>query len=401
MKNKELHSEFTFQIEPKHYFKHNYLTYCNDVLVSMLKYADEEKMASVSIDLGNGENIEFEQDEKWQEWLITHGHREEMYEVYYRHTFFSLVADFCSYMLESINCAAKMKVAVSYALLRKPLKDTLGYIEWLRVDRNGMLDLLASGKPEDLVITKEKALEHTSLIEGNCKMSSFFDFRYNKASETSLEHIWNNANHLITTKYKLSKTEPGNLNFVFADEAILRSFSDYYYITVPAIMSYAVNLICEMFEEFAPLNKYTVLMNKLNRTLRSFEMLETISFDDAKKLYSSGNVPIVCPRCGLKMKMTDISWEKFCELSEANRRMFISDYQILFEAAINDGLKIQNRELYQVDRLISLGLLQNQNRLGGNVWLDFVDDPEKQNDIIVTSFGKTFYHNSPAALKRN
>ena len=96
-----------------------------------------------------------------------------------------------------------------------------------------------------------------------------------------------------------------------------------------------------------------------------------------------------------------ISWEKFCELSEANRRMFISDYQILFEAAINDGLKIQNRELYQVDRLISLGLLQNQNRLGGNVWLDFVDDPEKQNDIIVTSFGKTFYHNSPAALKRN
>lgn len=113
MKNKEFHSEFTFQIEPKHYFKHNYLTYCNDVLVSMLKYADEEKMASVSIDLGNGENIEFEQDEKWQEWLITHGHREEMYEVYYRHTFFSLVADFCSYMLESINCAAKMKVAVS------------------------------------------------------------------------------------------------------------------------------------------------------------------------------------------------------------------------------------------------------------------------------------------------
>ena len=56
MKNKELHSEFTFQIEPNHYFKHNYLTYCNDVLVSMLKYADEEKMASVSIDLGNAEN---------------------------------------------------------------------------------------------------------------------------------------------------------------------------------------------------------------------------------------------------------------------------------------------------------------------------------------------------------
>ena len=96
-----------------------------------------------------------------------------------------------------------------------------------------------------------------------------------------------------------------------------------------------------------------------------------------------------------------ISWEKFCELSEANRRMFISDYQILFEAAINDGLKIQNRELYQVDRLISLGLLQNQNRLGGNVWIEMMNNPDEQNDIIVTSFGKTFFHNAPAALKRN
>lgn len=96
-----------------------------------------------------------------------------------------------------------------------------------------------------------------------------------------------------------------------------------------------------------------------------------------------------------------ISWEEFCELSEANRRMFISDYQILFEAAINDGLKIQNRELYQVDRLISLGLLQNNNRLGGNVRIKIIGNPEEQNDIIVTSFGKTFYHNSPAALKRN
>ncbi len=89
-----------------------------------------------------------------------------------------------------------------------------------------------------------------------------------------------------------------------------------------------------------------------------------------------------------------ISWDKFCELSEANRRMFISDYQILFEAAINNGLKIQNRELYQVDRLISLGLMQNRNRLGGNVW-NTMDNPEEQNDIIVTSFGKTFYQNSP------
>lgn len=98
-----------------------------------------------------------------------------------------------------------------------------------------------------------------------------------------------------------------------------------------------------------------------------------------------------------------ISWEKFCELSEANRRMFISDYQVLFEAAINGGLKMQHKRLYQVDRLISLGLLQNQNRLGGNFRFGPVDPSEEQNDkpndIIVTSFGETFYNNSLSALK--
>lgn len=94
-----------------------------------------------------------------------------------------------------------------------------------------------------------------------------------------------------------------------------------------------------------------------------------------------------------------ISWEKFCELTEANRRMFISDYALLFEAAIKGGLKTQGRELYQVDRLISLGLLQNQNRLGGNVWMEITDNPDKQNDIIVTSLGMTFYHNAPSTLK--
>lgn len=90
-----------------------------------------------------------------------------------------------------------------------------------------------------------------------------------------------------------------------------------------------------------------------------------------------------------------ISWDKFCELSEANRRMFLTDYTVLFEAARNNGLNIGERELYQVDRLISLGLLQNANRLGGTIIVDFNDPTEKEKDIIITSFGKTFCQHIP------
>lgn len=94
-----------------------------------------------------------------------------------------------------------------------------------------------------------------------------------------------------------------------------------------------------------------------------------------------------------------VSWDKFCELSEANRRMFVGDYRILLKAAGWGGIKILNRDLYRVDRLISLGLMQNHKRIGGNLWLESIDHPEQENDIIITSFGKAFCHNVPSGLK--
>lgn len=303
-------NSFPFRIDPKHYCRHNYLTFCNDVLVSILQYADANKLSgSKLIFKDKAEADAFEQAEKesddWQEWLLQHGHRDEMYEAYYRHTFFSLIADFCSYMLESINCAAKMKVAVSYALLRKPLKDTLGYIEWLYVDRNELLDLLVHGKPSDLEIKRQIARKHTSLMEEKRGSTSYYSFRYDMDSDTSLEHIWNNANHLITTRGKFSKTAPGSLNFVFTGESDLRKFSDYYYTTVPAIMSYALNLICDMFESFAPLTEYTLLINKTNRTLKALSLVDGAGFDDIERIYKESGFPIICPECKQSFEMTD------------------------------------------------------------------------------------------------
>lgn len=310
MRDKEQHATVNFQIDPKHYGKHNFLTYCNDVLVSILKYVDAERLSSAKIDFKNQVDAEAfahldTDSDDWQGWLAQNGYGDVLYEVYYRHTLFSLVGDFCHYMLESINCAAKMNVAVSYALLRKPLKDTLGYIEWLYVDRKGMLDLLMGQQPEQLEISKERARLHTSIIEEQHSKETFFDFRYDKSNISSLEHIWNNANHLLTTKYKLSKTQPGNLNFIFADEPILRHYSDYYYLIIPAIMGYATEIICEMFEAFAPINGYTLAMNQLNRTVRLVETYPELDFAEVRSLYADTKLPLICPRCGLKMKMTD------------------------------------------------------------------------------------------------
>ena len=55
----------------------------------------------------------------------------------------------------------------------------------------------------------------------------------------------------------------------------------------------------------------------------------------------------------------DISWDDFCELSEALNRMFISDRRLLFD--VSEGKKNLTYENggYSADRLISIGLIQN------------------------------------------
>lgn len=301
-----------FMISPENYDKHNFLVFCNNVLVSILKYADQNKLSSTQIQFTtSAERQAFnnftESSDDWQDWLYVHGHKTELYETYFKHTFFSLIADFCSYLSESINSAAKMKVAVSYALLRKPLKDTLGCLEWLFADRNEFLNILVNGTPKDLEITKPKAYKHTSYVEEKLHLPSYFNFRYNKTTPTSLEHIWNNANHLVTTKYSISKTHPGSLNFIFTAEKDLRRYSDYYYLTVPAIMSYVISLVCEMFEGFTLLSDYTIAMNQLNRCVK----MQLLAKSSTQLILPDVDLPIVCPSCGFKMEMTKTRMLKF------------------------------------------------------------------------------------------
>jgi hypothetical protein len=55
----------------------------------------------------------------------------------------------------------------------------------------------------------------------------------------------------------------------------------------------------------------------------------------------------------------EISWIKFCELSEANRRMFISDYDVLLRLSRNRAAEqiLDRKDRYMLGRLIGLGLL--------------------------------------------
>ncbi len=101
-----------------------------------------------------------------------------------------------------------------------------------------------------------------------------------------------------------------------------------------------------------------------------------------------------------------VSWNKFCELAEANSRMFSSDYSILAIAARENGINLADQELYQVDRLISLGLLSQSHRIGQAVFnvkgeaLGLLNSSKPgEKDVIMTSFGLTFFQHMPEDLR--
>lgn len=342
------------KIDSKFYRQHDYLIYCNDVLVRWLKWFDENKQCQVSIKFKNDMEMQDFQDKAEADimwWLENNGYKDEMYELNRRHILCSLVADFCHYMLESFNCASKMKPAVAYALLRKPLRDNLAYVEWLRDDPKDLIDKLLHGTPEEYDLSHKKDVKRERINRiyekyGIQRVQNMFEFRYEKNSEMSLERIWNKANHLVTTQ-NYTKSENGELNFVFVNMERWEQMTEYYYSVVPLVMSYAVELIVGMFEEIAGVNIFTQTINQIMLMLHQAYGSGDAYYVDAKKTLELDKCPMVCPYCGKTIEL-DGEIDRFllnkykCKSFKCRKKLNTSNYIFDFEK-LNKYIEEDNR----------------------------------------------------------
>ena len=339
-------------INPKYYSQHDYLIYCNDVLVRWLKWFDENQVCRVNIQFKDEKEMrEFNNvaEEDILEWMRDNGYEKEMYELNRRHILCSLVADFCHYMFESFMCASRMKVAVAYALLRKPLRDNLAYIEWLRVNPEELIDKLLYSEPEEYDLSREKEtkkarIEQISKDYGIDRENGMFEFRYEKNSDLSLEKIWNKANHIVTTQ-KYTRSEKGDLNFVFVNMEQWENMTGYYYTVIPLIMSYALELIVSMFEEIAEVNPFTHTINKVMMILHQAYGMGKKYYQEAKVTLEVDKCPMVCPHCGKKIELSDAvdkllidrykcsRW--FCR-AKINASNYIFDFEKLNDYIVED-----------------------------------------------------------------
>lgn len=86
----------------------------------------------------------------------------------------------------------------------------------------------------------------------------------------------------------------------------------------------------------------------------------------------------------------EIDWEQFCELTDITERIFLSDIKVLLHGYKHKGVDLGDFPNYHLDRLISIGLFENNNRLGGNIVLSGGDssvEQEVNKDVDVTEIG--------------
>lgn len=86
----------------------------------------------------------------------------------------------------------------------------------------------------------------------------------------------------------------------------------------------------------------------------------------------------------------NINWYEFCELCDITDRLFISDINTLEEAYNLGGVTEAMTISYKHDRLISVGLLTNEARLSGSIFVVDLDSKSPQYLMELTPIGRCF-----------
>lgn len=222
-----------------------------------------------------------------------------------------------------MSCAQRGKVTVAYSLLRKPIRDNLLYLEWLLDNCEEFYNTFMTRSVEEYDVASFKnfdKLRIQKIVNSACKKTYMgetlnkdnivFTLRFNNKEQIGLQRIWNQSMHLITTSPNYL-TERGNLNFIFTDNENWNEYWDYYYLVMPQLITYSLE-ICEAL--FISITAVTELELLFNRSVR-YAKYSKISpdLDSAKKIEkepykildlgkeTSTNIFLTCDYCNQRV----------------------------------------------------------------------------------------------------
>lgn len=241
----------------KFVFIHNYCFFLHDLMVDIIKDGEKNNKFSVEVKLNPDEKELFTHlyGEELYGWMKTHNHIDEADTLTYKQIFVATLSDFLQFIYNSLKASEKGHLAVTYSLLRKPLKDNLFILENLISDPDEFLKLFESDTSySDIAIDNQTKEEKKCIIKKVLDKIPFkyldpeflYNIRYSKEEHYSLEPIWQKATHIVTS-CKSYRTEKGNLNFIFSDKDCKLDQWEQLYFLLPSIMFYTFQICYTLY----------------------------------------------------------------------------------------------------------------------------------------------------------
>ncbi len=247
---------------------HDIAFYIHDAMLSTLHTLEKNNILNTELELKDEQLSEdFSKVSKKDifKFLEDNGKTNELYELITKLSYHALLGDMLNFIYESLKCSEKGKITVAYAILRKPFKESLFYLELLSTNQIDFYQRLKSDDPNELNISDSKIFDKKRKIEiissaiSKCPYEPVFDsqflydIRYNKHCEYGIEILWQKANHLITTFGPIA-TEPFNFNFIFQNNDDIESLWLHYYRIVPFLLFYTFNIAESIVAKFVTIN---------------------------------------------------------------------------------------------------------------------------------------------------
>lgn len=166
----------------------------------------------------------------------------------------ALLIDFCYFMQEALECSAKMRLVVSYSLIRKPIIDNLKIFLRIFLD-SSFLEQFINEESFDPTLITDNELKELLDATDQCRVipikgQDIYNLVFDKKNRNSILNISNRAIHPATNRNDANSTGKMNLNFMFVTpEDNYNLWHSFYATLIPILMFYTEILNIIVWED--------------------------------------------------------------------------------------------------------------------------------------------------------
>jgi hypothetical protein len=316
--------------------RHELCFYVHDVMVSLLKQAETYRVSTVQYTFKNDAEAEaFKKHNDPISFFLENGQRDVAMQITLNQVSLALYADLLHFVHEALKALEKRKFVVAFALLRKPLKQSLMFATWMCADSQNFFTQLERSPAdymEEKDLPKERRLELLKTAISRLENADFFDAQliydivFDKNLETGLAPLFDKAAHLVTSRGALMKTEELNLNFIFKNLGD-NDVYDTVYLRLAYILIYLMLVQVTLYSRMQGVKKTFsdwILLTSLGAYQSLFVKGRSPLIDSLNKALSEF---LTCPHCRTDLRINKSYGARFFVTQELHCQRCNADHQ--------------------------------------------------------------------------